>query len=95
MDMRIVVPLISQIVGKDISGEIDLFFRARASVGDALNDEGQKFFIANWRSMADFMGTEEGMKATSEFVQAWADKLNPGVIVMDAQAVAAPENKAK
>lgn len=71
MNLNILIPVISKIVGKDISEEVELFYRTRSAIGNSLSEESKIFFIQNWKSIADFMETEDGQKATADFVDSW------------------------
>lgn len=77
MNLQVLVPVISKALGKDISGEVNLFFRARAAIGASLNPTGQEFFMKNWHSIPAFMETAAGRKATADFMNAWAASLFP------------------
>lgn len=71
------LPIISAAVGRDVSPEVAAFYRGRAAVGEALNPEGRKFVMDNWRSIVDFMETEGGREAIAAFVGAWLNSLIP------------------
>lgn len=71
MSIDILIPVISKAFGRDLTPELNLFYRARASIGTALNEEGRKFFIQNYPQVVDFMESEEGQKAIAAFIDAW------------------------
>jgi len=77
MNLQALLPLASQAVGRDLSVELNLFYRARAAVGSALTQEGQLFFSQNWPKLVDFMETPEGKKAVASLVDAWAQSFVP------------------
>lgn len=65
------LPTLAQKFGIDLTKEVDLFFRARAAVATTQNQAGQEFVMENWRSLADFMESDEGQMATAAFIDAW------------------------
>lgn len=71
------LPILSNALGRDLSIELNMFFRARASIGSALNQQGQEFFIKNWPTIIDFMETPQGQKAISDFMDKWVASLIP------------------
>lgn len=77
MNIQSLLPLVTQITGKDWTAEAHLFIRSRESFGRALGAEGQKFVLGHWRHLADFLESEAGQKAATEFTNAWAISLYP------------------
>lgn len=71
MNLQLLLPVLSKAIGRDLQPDVELFYRSRAAVGTALNEQGQKFFIENWRGLADFMETPAGQEAIAAFVDAW------------------------
>lgn len=71
MNLQILLPVLSKAIGRDLTPDAQLFFRARAAVGSALSPEGQEHFIANWRGIVDFMETEKGQAALRRFLGNW------------------------
>lgn len=71
MNLAALIPLASQMTGRDITPDVQLFFRARAAVGQALSPEGQDHFIKNWRGLVDYMESEAGQKSLKRFLGNW------------------------
>lgn len=71
MNLSVLLPVISQMAGRDLTPEAQLFFRARSAIGTALSPEGQAHFIENWRGIVDFMETEKGQAALKRFLGNW------------------------
>lgn len=71
MNIAPFIPALSTIAGRDVEPDFQAFFRARAAVGAALNEEQRAFFMANWRTAAEFVETDSGQQAIREFVAAW------------------------
>lgn len=71
MSLDILLPVMSKAIGRDLNVELNLFYRGRAAIGKSLNEAGQKFFIENWKKVADFMETPEGDEAIKAFMLAW------------------------
>lgn len=92
MDIRQLLRLGSQLLGRDYTPEVESFFRCREALGKSLNENGQRFVIQNWRGIADFMETNEGRAATQKFIEAWAGHIH-GVLTQQA-AKALPEQSA-
>lgn len=76
-NIHILIPVISKALGRDITNDVSLFFRARAAVGDSLNEEGQKVFAEHWPKLVDFMESQEGKQAISNFLDAWVISFQP------------------
>ena len=93
MNLSTLLPLVSKFIGRDITPEVELFFRARSAIGKALNPEGQQFFVQNWQKMADFMESPAGQEATVDFMNAWAVSLLPKPVETPPEAK--PEKPAK
>ena len=79
LSLDVVIPVVSRVVGRDISPDVEAFFRARAAIGSALNEEGQKLFQDNWRSIPEFMESAEGKAAIVAFLSEWAKTLAPKI----------------
>lgn len=77
MSIDLLVPVISKMVGRDLTKELNLFYRARAAIGQSLNNEGQILFINNYPQIVDFMESEEGQKALTKFFESWILSLVP------------------
>lgn len=77
MNLQTMLPIASQIVGRDLTHELKLFLDTREAFGAALNDEGRKFVLGHYKQLPEFLNTEEGKKATVEFMNAWAIKAYP------------------
>lgn len=71
MNIAPFIPALSSLAGRDVEPDFQAFFRARAAVGAALNEDQRAFFMANWRTAAEFMETDRGQQAIREFVSAW------------------------
>lgn len=71
MNLLLLVPVISHVVGRDIQPEVDLFFRARAAIGNAQDEAGKVHFVQHWREVVGFMETEAGQEALSRFLGEW------------------------
>lgn len=85
MNPNLVIPIISKIIGKDISQEIDLFYRGRAAIGKTLSDPDKEFFIRNWPTIITYMESLEGSLALSAFLDKWKNSLvSPPEIAEDA-----------
>lgn len=80
MDIQTLLPLISKVVGRDVSREISLFYRGRSAIGNTLNQEGKTVFIEHWPKIVDFMETPDGQKAITTFLDSWAASLVPPTI---------------
>lgn len=90
MSIQVLVPIISKAIGRDIGPDVDLFYRSRAAVGSALNQQGQQFFVQNWRGIADFMYTPAGKAAVAQFMNSWAASLLPKTMAADPEAPPVP-----
>lgn len=77
MNINTLLPIISNAVGRDLSIELNMFYRIRAAIGASLTPEGQEYFINNWRSVVSFMETPEGKKATATFLDTWVQSSAP------------------
>lgn len=71
MNLALLVPIVSQAVGRDVTPDVEMFFRARAAVGSSLSPEGQRHFVANWRKLVDYMETEKGQASLRQFLGDW------------------------
>lgn len=76
MNINQLLPLMTQVLGRDYTPEVNSFFSAREAVGKALNPAGQQFVINNWRIMAEFMHTPAGQAAIVAFIEAWAGHMH-------------------
>lgn len=86
--LRPLLPSASQMVGRDLVADLNLFYRARAAVGECLNDQGKAFFIENWPKNVDFMESPEGKEAITAYLNAWAAYLAPKPIAKEPQSAA-------
>lgn len=77
LPLQSLIPIASKALGRDLSIEANLFFRARAAVGSALSQEGQLFFMQNWPKLVDFMESPQGQKEIAKLMDAWARSLVP------------------
>lgn len=77
MNIQPLLPVLSQLAGRDVAPDVQLFYSSRAAIGKALNPQGQAFFIQNWRGIAIFLESPEGQKAIEVFMTAWAEALTP------------------
>lgn len=93
LSLDVVIPVVSRVVGRDISPDVEAFFRARSAIGSALNEEGQKLFQDNWRSIPEFMESAEGKAAIVAFLSEWAKTLAPKINQNDQDARRIEEEK--
>lgn len=77
MNLNAFIPVISKVIGRDLEPDVNLFYRARASIGTALNPQAQKFFIENWRTIVDYMESPAGQEAIVEFIGSWVNSMVP------------------
>jgi hypothetical protein len=75
MNLQEALPIINQLVGKDLTKELTLFYRARSAVGTSLLKDEQTVFIEHWPSIVDFMETREGQVAIYSFLSEWLETL--------------------
>lgn len=75
MDIKNLLPVISQLMGRDLSAELAMFDRTKAAIGAALNQEGQIFVSQAWQGIPAFLETAEGKKAIAAFMDAWVAKI--------------------
>lgn len=71
MNLALLLPIASQAVGRDLTPEVALFFRARAAIGASQDQEGRDYFARNWRGVVDFMESESGQEALRLFLDTW------------------------
>ena len=77
MNLQTLLPIASQMVGRDLSGELQLFLSTREAVGTAAGEQGRKFLLGHYKQLPEFLASEEGKKATVAFLNAWAVKSYP------------------
>lgn len=77
MNVVELLPLISKALGRDLTPEAQLFFRARAAIGAALPDEDKELFAKNWRQVVDYMESAEGKKSIKTFINHWKKAVTP------------------
>lgn len=90
MNTEELLKLASQIMGRDLKVDLDLFYQGRAAIGKCLDEQGQQFFIHNYRTIPAFMETPEGQKAIVTFLNAWAETLIPQAVVPNPAPKPAP-----
>lgn len=83
MNIDVLLPVISKMIGRDLSKELNLFYRARAAVGASMDHATQVFFINNYPQIVDFMETEEGKKAIAAFIDSWVLSMIPKTVAED------------
>lgn len=71
MNLALLLPIASQAVGRDLTPDVALFFRARAAIGASQDQEGRDYFARNWRGVVDFMESESGQAALRVFLDTW------------------------
>lgn len=71
MNLALLLPIASQAVGRDLTPDVALFFRARAAIGASQDQEGRDYFARNWRGVVDFMESESGQEALRRFLGDW------------------------
>lgn len=77
MNIQQLLQVVSKALGRDFTPEVELFFRSRAAIGAALDSEGQAFFVANWRGIAEFMESADGKEAVELFMASWQESMKP------------------
>lgn len=77
MNLALLIPIASQAVGRDITPDVAMFFRARAAVGMAQDQKGRDYFARNWRKLVDFMESEQGQASLRQFLDDWMDDAAP------------------
>lgn len=83
MKWEALLPILSNLVGRDLSKEANLFLRARDAIGQSLNKEGQEFFTENYPDIVRFMETPEGQKSIGQFMESWVASMVPKSIVRE------------
>lgn len=71
MDINTTLSLAKTLLGRDFTPEANMFFRTRAAIGNALDQEGKVFFMNRWKDFPIFLETPNGQKAMAELVAAW------------------------
>lgn len=71
IDLNTIIPIASQFFGRDMTGDFQNFFRSRAAVGSALDEKQQKFFVENWKNIAQFLETPSGQRVVQESIAIW------------------------
>lgn len=77
MNLQLITPVLSQLMGRDVSSEIAMLYRARGAIGAALNQHGQIFVSRYYQELPAFLESEAGQKAIQDFVTAWGTSLLP------------------
>ena len=77
MSLDILLPVMSRVVGRDLVEDYRLFTRASGAVDKSLSPHGREFFKQNWKTIIDFMETEDGRAAIVMFLELWAEHLTP------------------
>lgn len=91
MSIEIYLPVISQLMGRDITPDYQMLIRARNAVGSTLNEQGQIYLTKNWRSFVEFMETTEGQDSIKMMIDMWiATKTPPSITAPDAHVPAQP-----
>ena len=80
MNFELYLPIISQLLGRDVTPDFQALMRARNAIGSTLNEQGQIYLTKNWKSLVDFMETPEGKDAIKMFLELWAESLTPKII---------------
>lgn len=91
MNLELLIPVFSSILGRDLSKEYDLFKRSGVALNNSMNDNGRAFFRQNWPTTVDFMESPEGQDALKMFLELWAEWLAKRAIT--AQEVQAQAEK--
>lgn len=76
MNLEQLLPIASQFLGRDLSGELAAYQRSKAAIAGALNQEGQVFLQQYWRGIPDFLETQDGRKAVTDFLDAYVVHLH-------------------
>lgn len=88
MNLDTILPIASQMLGRDLTPELDMFRRTKHAVGMSLNQQGQQFVTLSWRQLPSFLETPEGRAAVATFVNCWASSLIPKTLA--AEPIPAP-----
>lgn len=92
MSLDLLIPILSSMLGRDLSREYALFKRSGLALGRTMNDDGKAFFGKNWPSIVDFMETPEGQDALKMFLELWAEWLaKKAITAQEEQAQSAQE----
>lgn len=83
MNLDTLLPIASQIVGRDLSPELEMFRRSKSAIGMSLNQQGQQFVTMSWRQLPAFLESPEGRAAVAAFVNAWAASLIPKTLAAE------------
>lgn len=98
MNLELLIPVFSSILGRDLSREYDLFKRSGVALNNSMNDNGRAFFRQNWPSIVDFMESPEGQDALKMFLELWAEWLAKRAITaqeVQAQSAQGPQEQTK
>lgn len=67
--------LAKTLLGRDYTPEAEMFFKTRATIGQALDQKGQEFFMQNWRNLPDFLSTPAGQEIIQLTIGMWQDAM--------------------
>lgn len=94
MNLELLIPVFSSILGRDLSREYDLFKRFGVALNDSMDDESRDFFRRKWPTVVDFAESPEGQDALKVFSELWAEwdiKKELGALRKKSQAKRRPE----
>lgn len=94
MNLDILIPVLSSVIGRDLTVEYDLFKRSGVALNNSMNDNGRAFFRQNWPTAIDFMESPEGQDALKMFLELWAEWLTKREITNQEVAAQKEENNA-
>ena len=69
------VALANQLLGRDVSPDIQKFYEARHKLGQALTAEQQVFVSEQWQKVDVFLASEKGRTAAALFVEEWMESM--------------------
>lgn len=90
MNLQQLLPIASQFLGRDLTTELNTYQRSKAAIAGALNHEGQAFLQQYWPGIPDFLETQEGRKAVTDFLDAWVVHLHDRIQASLPKASVAP-----
>lgn len=71
MNFELFLPVISQLLGRDVTPYYQALLRARNAIGSALNEQGQIYLTRHWMSVVDFMETPDGREGIKMYLEMW------------------------
>jgi len=71
--MKELIPVLSALMGRDVSKEIAALAEARAALGTALSVDQQLFVSAHWHEIALWFASEPGKETARFAVDEWAE----------------------